>query len=229
MRDLCSKFRVALCFFLAAGSADLALGQTSHRVFPPHAVGVKPLPVHPAQPHSQGYAPSGSPFWTKLNNAPPVSLGAMLLLTDGRVLAHEEPNCSGTNCAGMDFTAWYTLTPDITGSYTNGTWSQIANMPADYAPLYFSTAVLPDGRVIAEGGEYLCPAGQCAPEGQWTNLGAFYDPAANTWTSLGPPSTPTPWANIGDAESVVPQWNLYAGRLLRRSPADGKRAPGRLL
>jgi len=101
----------------------------------------------------------------------------------------------------MDYTAWFLLTPDITGSYINGTWSQAASMPPGYAPLYFGSAVLADGKVIVEGGEYQCPGGQCAP--QWTNLGAMYDPAANSWTTVAPPSLPTPWANIGDAESVV--------------------------
>jgi len=204
MRDVCGKFTIALCVLLAGSSAIPVLGQNSHRVLPPHAVGAEPLPVQPAAPNSQSYAPQPSiigPYWTKLNNAPPVSVGAMLLLTDGRVLVHEEPNCGGTGCSGMDYTAWYILTPDSTGNYVNGTWTQAASLPPDYAPLYFGSAVLPDGKVLVEGGEYQCPAGQCAPS--WTNLGALYDPAANTWTSVAPPSTPTPWANIGDAESVI--------------------------
>jgi len=78
--------------------------------------------------------------WTPLNNAAPVSMGAMLLLTDGRVLVHEEPNCSGTGCVGTDYTAWYTLTPDATGSYINGTWTKIASLPSTYAPLFFASA-----------------------------------------------------------------------------------------
>ena len=85
--------------------------------------------------------------WTPLNNQPPVSVGAMLLLTDGRVLVHEEPNCSGTGCVGSDYTAWYTLTPDSTGSYINGTWTKVASLPTSYSPLFFSSAVLPDGKV----------------------------------------------------------------------------------
>jgi hypothetical protein len=54
--------------------------------------------------------------------------------------------------------------------------------------------VLPDGRVIREGGEYnfLVPA--------WTNQVAIYDPTTNTWTSVTPPSG---WSTIGDAQSVV--------------------------
>jgi len=204
MRDLCSKFTIALCFVFVIGSAIFVSGQSTQGVLPPFSTNVKPAPVQLGNSPTSAAQSTNAPFWTKLNNAPPVSLGAMLVLTDGRVLAHEEPNCNiGPNCSGMDFTAWYVLTPDINGSYVNGTWSQIANMPADYPPLYFSTAVLPDGKVIAEGGEYLCPAGQCAPEGQWTNLGALYDPVTNTWTSVNPPSAPTLWANIGDAESIV--------------------------
>ena len=46
------------------------------------------------------------------------------------------------------------MTPDNTGSYVNGTWTQIASLPDGYAPLYHSSAVLPDGRVIIMGGEY---------------------------------------------------------------------------
>ena len=79
--------------------------------------------------------------WTPVTTAPPVSLGAMELLTDGRILLHEEPNCSGSTCKGKDYTAWYTLTPDINGSYINGTWTQVASAPNGYAPLYFASAV----------------------------------------------------------------------------------------
>jgi hypothetical protein len=203
MRRLCSTFTIAVCVFFAAGSAILATGQNSQRPLPPHAVGVTPAPVRPAEPNTQVYATQSSagPYWTRLINAPPVSVGSMVLLTDGRILLHEEPNCGGTGCSGMDYTAWYILTPDVNGSYINGTWSQAASMPPDYAPLYSSSAVLPDGKVMVEGGEYQCPAGQCAPS--WTNLGALYDPASNTWTSVPPPSLPTPWGNIGDAESII--------------------------
>src|SRR5271170_7700182 len=123
--------------------------------------------------------------WTTVTTAPPVSLGAMMLLTDGRVLLHEEPNCSGSTCKGKDYTAWYTLTPDINGSYINGTWTQVASLPAGYAPLYFASAVLPDGKVIVQGGEYQCAAGSCADA--WQSNGALYDPVQNTWVSTVAP------------------------------------------
>jgi hypothetical protein len=89
---------------------------------------------------------------------------------------------------------WWKLTPDINGSYVNGTWTELASLPSDYSPLYHSSAVLPDGRVIIMGGEYnfLTPV--------WTNLGAIYDPVADAWT---PVSAPDGWTTIGDSQSVV--------------------------
>lgn len=138
--------------------------------------------------------------WTPVTSPAPVSVGSMLLLTDGRVLLHEEPNCSGTGCVGNNYGVWYTLTPDNTGSYINGTWTQVASLPSGYSPLFFSSAVLPDGKVAIQGGEYNCPGGSCT--GDWQSLGALYDPVANTWTSLTPELTNS-WEADGDAESVV--------------------------
>jgi hypothetical protein len=127
--------------------------------------------------------------WTPLTNAPPANVGAALLLTDGTVLVHSEQSNSAN---------WYRLTPDINGSYINGTWSQVASMPSGYAPLYFADEVLPDGRVIVEGGEYN------NGRGVWTNLGAVFDATVNAptgqWTSVSPPSG---WSNIGDAQSTI--------------------------
>jgi hypothetical protein len=97
------------------------------------------------------FGPATSP-WTPLKNPPPTGTpGTMLLESDGTVLVHDEPDnntTGGTN-------AWYKLTPDSSGSYIDGTWSQIASMPAAYTPLYFASAILPDGRMIVEGGEYI--------------------------------------------------------------------------
>lgn len=158
--------------------------------------------------------------WTPLTNPAPVSMGSMLLLTDGRVLVHEEPNCNpGPKCVGKDYTAWYTLTPDNTGSYINGTWTKVASLPSGYAPLFFASAVLPDGKMVVQGGEYNCPGGSCSPD--WQSLGALYDPAANTWTATTPP-VPTSWEAQGDAESVVlpnGTWMLAAccARIVGRS------------
>ena len=127
--------------------------------------------------------------WTRLTNSPPANAGAALVLTDGTVLVHSEQNGSAN---------WFRLTPDINGSYINGTWTSVASMPAGYAPLYFASAVLPDGRVAVEGGEYN------NLQGVWTNKGAVFDPTVNApqgqWTSVSPPSG---WSSIGDAQSVI--------------------------
>jgi hypothetical protein len=165
----------------------------SQAPYTPHAPGVAPRPVTITHSVVGEIPPSGA-TWTKATIAPPVSVGAMLLLTDGRVLVHSEPNCSG--CTG-DYATWYTLTPDSTGSYVNGTWLKVATLPGTYAPLFFGSAVLPDGKVVVQGGEYNCPHSSCS--GIWQSLGALYDPAANTWTSTTAPTK----SNIGDAESVV--------------------------
>jgi hypothetical protein len=89
---------------------------------------------------------------------------------------------------------WYRLTPSSTGSYVAGTWTKLGTMPSGYSPLYYASAVLPDGRLVVVGGEYNNNAEQ------ETNRGAIYDPATNTWTAITPP---TGWTHIGDAASVV--------------------------
>ncbi|HZI76055.1 MAG TPA: kelch repeat-containing protein, partial [Gemmatimonadales bacterium] len=106
-------------------------------------------------------------------------------------------------------TDWWKLTPDNTGSYLNGTWSQLASLPPGYAPDAFASAVLADGRVVIVGGEYNFNVFTL------TNLGAIYDPVANTWTSLTPPSF---WPFIGDPpSSVLPNGKFLVGNKLNKS------------
>jgi hypothetical protein len=155
------------------------------------AVGPRP-PLGRAKPSglTPFFGPAASP-WTPLKNPPPTGTpGTMLLESDGTVLVHDEPDnntTGGTN-------AWYKLTPDSSGSYIDGTWSQIASMPAAYTPLYFASAILPDGRMIVEGGEYI------GENAVWSDQGEIYNPATNTWASVAPPPG---WTNIGDAASDV--------------------------
>jgi hypothetical protein len=120
--------------------------------------------------------------WQPLRNQPPFQTDTALLLTDGTVMTHEygSPN-------------WWRLTPDNTGSYANGTWSQTASMAPDFGPYGFASAVLPDGRAIIEGGEFNF-------KGKDLNLGAIYDPTTDVWTPVNPP---TGWTCIDDAPSVV--------------------------
>lgn len=114
----------------------------------------------------------------------------MLQLRDGRILVHEEQQGNSAN--------WHVLTPDATGSYINGTWSSGGKLPSGYAPWFFGSQVLLDGKTVAvEGGEYN-NGGDA-----WTTLGALATVTpwgAITWAKNNPPSG---WANIGDAESVV--------------------------
>jgi hypothetical protein len=128
-------------------------------------------------------ATASSQTWQQTVNRPAEPVSTTLLLRDGRVLAN-------VGEAGH----WWILTPDTTGSYVNGTWKQAASLPDGYQPYEFSSAVLPDGRVIVEGGE--------DNNGQqvWTTQGAIYDPVADTWTPVNPPDG---WRTIGDGASVV--------------------------
>src|SRR5512135_1311372 len=112
--------------------------------------------------------------WQPLTHQPSFTAGHALLLTDGTVMVHHEDPNDG-------FSDWWKLTPDINGSYVNGTWTQLASLSSDYGPLFFASAVLPDGRVIVEGGE------QNFAQYVWTNKGAIYDPIANVWTPVTPP------------------------------------------
>lgn len=127
--------------------------------------------------------------WTPLTHQPGVNVGVMLQLRDGRVLVHEEQRGNSA--------AWHILTPDATGSYINGTWSSGGTLPSGYAPWFFGSQVLMDGKtVVIEGGEYNNSAQD------WTNLGAVgtISGSSLTWTSNSPPSG---WSRLGDAESVL--------------------------
>jgi hypothetical protein len=117
-----------------------------------------------------------------------VKLGNPVLQMDGTVIMQQI--CSS---------AWFKLTPDNTGSYVNGTWTQIASLPSGYFPLFYGSGVLPDGRVIIEGGEYNGSDGNCG-SGVWTNKGAIYDPVADSWAAVSPP---TGWTQIGDAQATL--------------------------
>ena len=140
-------------------------------------------------------SPPFGPTW-QARSAPVGGLTNPLLLTDGTVILHS--NLS---------TVWYKLSPDLSGNYATGTWSQIASLPSGYGPHGFASAVLPDGRVLVEGGEQNLVGSPSV----WTSLGAIYDPIADVWTPVAPPSGPG-WINtagtgcnggIGDAASIV--------------------------
>ncbi len=120
----------------------------------------------------------------------------MLLLTDGTVMVQQ------VQASANSGSPWWKLTPDAYGSYANGTWTQLASMPAGYVPYETASAILPDGRVLVVGGEFNYANGDSGqpPSQNDTALGAIYDPVANTWTPVNPPAG---WNEIGDSPSVV--------------------------
>src|SRR5579863_8720025 len=186
----------------------------------------RPLPPRGLKIHAAALAAPSSAAspWQPVNTPPPFppnecnGFGAFpgggnpLLLTDGSVII-QDAGCPD----------WVRLTPDSSGSYANGTWTQIASLPAGYSPLYHSSAVLPDGRVIIMGGEYNYYQGDYFVP-IWTAEGAIYDPLANAWTSVAPPpffdvlettfSPPLTFPpifaqTVGDAQSIVLPDGVY--------------------
>src|ERR1022692_1163972 len=125
-----------------------------------------------------------SSTWTALNNAPPVGVNNCLLLSDGTVL--------GMNGAGQ----CVKLTPDIHGSYVNGTWTTLATMNS--SRLFFSSVVLTNGNVFVAGGEY----------GDANHYDAeLYDSQANTWTVV--PGSQSPNFNYSDSPAeLLPNGNV---------------------
>lgn len=138
---------------------------------------------------------------TTLTHQAPDGAQLTFLLTDGTVLGQ-----------GYNDSDWWKLTPDNTGSYLHGTWTQVASLPGGYSPEAFASATLADGRVLIEGGEYNF--------GQFvlTDLGAVYDPAANTWTPVNPP---TGWGYIGDSPSaILPNGHFLMGQKVTMQMAE---------
>lgn len=138
-------------------------------------------------------ADASSNPWQTLNNVPNFNPGIMFLLTDGRVLIQDQ----GANNSGTS--NWWLLSPNSKGSYVDGSWQKAGAMPSGYMPMYAASSVLPDGRVIVEGGE---SNGSSTWVGE--NLGAIYDPITNTWSAVAPPSNGQgEFSSIADAPSSL--------------------------
>ncbi len=121
--------------------------------------------------------------WTALTHQAPDSINLMLLLPDGTVMAQ-----------GDEETNWYRLTPDIHGSYANGTWTNLAGM--HYVREYFSSDVLTNGQVFVAGGEF----------GNGSSTAETYDPIANKWT-VAPPQ-PNFNTFLDSCSEVLPDGNV---------------------
>lgn len=107
--------------------------------------------------------------WVETTNQAPFNIWYSQLLLDGRVLCFEAAVVSGAATSRR----CCTLTPDINGSYANGTWATVASMHG--TRYVFTTYVLNDGKVFVTGGEY---------NSDGYNAGEIYDPILNTWTQI---------------------------------------------
>jgi len=115
--------------------------------------------------------PAGAATWTQLVNLAPSGAGTMILLTDGTVMVQE-----------ADHIHWMRLTPDIHGSYVNGSWTANATSQMTTQRLYFSSNVLPNGNVFVLGGEY---SGTGLPRNN-SGSGEIFDSVHNTWSPIAP-------------------------------------------
>ena len=183
--------------------------------------------------------------WRMLTNQPVNGSGGVasvetcMLLTDGTVMCLE----TSTNI-------WHRLRPDVNGSYLNGTWDKlippmpnavdshlevfntttmvgtpcVAATPCMYAPRFFASAVMQNGRVIVIGGEYnigTTVVGSLGKNGfAETNIGFIYDPVTNAW---GPQLDETNsglgfgLGQIGDAQcSILPNGTFLLAGIFTR-------------
>jgi hypothetical protein len=109
----------------------------------------------------------------------------MMLLSDGSVLVQDGINPT-TSAAQNTFR----LSPKPnTSDYVNGVWSQAGTMNEDR--LFFTTAMLPDGRVLAVGGEYP----------RFSNTAEIFDPTANGGTGA--------WSFVDSVPTSPTQVDLF--------------------
>ena len=119
--------------------------------------------------------------WSPVLPSPPTGVNNCILLSDGTVLGMDG---SGDCCR---------LTPDIHGSYLNGTWSQLAAM--NNGRLFFSSQLLTNGDLWVAGGE----------DGPGGSHSEVYDPLNNVWTEV---PDPNPDPNFADSISeILPDGN----------------------
>src|SRR5262249_55997568 len=95
-----------------------------------HVPGFLFVTDYPGGPSGEAPPPG---TWTQETNLAPSTIGTMMLLSDGRVMAQ----------GGGVTKAWYQLRPDANGSYVNGTWAPLASMGLQRP--YFASNTLTHG------------------------------------------------------------------------------------
>jgi hypothetical protein len=157
-------------------------------------------------------------FWSILqptnpSNGPVAGIQTMSLLSNGVVMAAQN---TAPNPGSPANTSWFQLPPTSNGQFVNSTWTSPSTM--NQARLYFPSAMLPDGRIFAIGGEY-------SPTTGFVNAPEIFNPLTNTWTRVAdmpspptqaavPPSVPptTPQSQFGDDPiEVLPNGDILAG------------------
>lgn len=134
--------------------------------------------------------------WQEVTTHAPFTIWYSQLLLDGRVLCFEAAVVSGAATSRR----CCTLTPDINGSYVNGTWNTVASMNG--LRYVFTTFTLSDGKVFVTGGEY---------NSNGYNAGEIYDPILNTWTTIAVvPSTGSVVLANGPA-AMLPDGKIIIG------------------
>jgi hypothetical protein len=120
----------------------------------------------------------------------------MMALSDGSILVQDGIN--PTTSAGK---STFRLSPQAnTGSYVNGVWSAAGSMNENR--LFFTTAMLPDGRIFAVGGEYP----------SFSNTAEIYNPVTDTWAYVD--SAPTADSKFGDDPIEVLSTGPNKGQVL---------------
>lgn len=152
----------------------------------------------------------------------------MLLLSDGTVMVENDPTGGGG-------TNWMRLSPDVHGSYANGTWTVLA--PMNYTRAGCSSVVMTNGQVFFAGGEY----------GTGNATSEIYNPVSNLWnivsvpTNLLSPTNLSPiWGGgtlqgFGDSQSIIlsngkvlvaPVAVQYPGETMIYDPVSGSFSAG---
>jgi len=150
--------------------------------------------------------------WTAVATPPPGGgIANMALLTDGRVLV------SGGDSTST-WSGWWTLSPDASGSYVNGTWARVGD--SAWGHLFNPAFVLKDGSYWICGGEYVCPSSNllnCGTQnGTWADCERF-DPISNTWSSA--PSMAA--GGVSDGVYDVPSALTNAGIVILSADSSG--------
>src|SRR5262249_44531013 len=88
--------------------------------------------------------------WNLVTTNAPGTVGTMMLLSDGTVMTQQ----GGNSSQSLATNSWYRLSPSLSGTYVDGSWSSSAIASMSLQRLWYASNVLPGGKVFVVGGEY---------------------------------------------------------------------------